>query len=90
MNTQKLLLYSVLFYIVWVFFFRSCTADVEQLQKYTNFHQQNFIRLCENNYENLALDAKLECDKYFEARATEQTQEKRKKVQEELSYESRL
>ncbi len=90
MNTQKLLLYFVLFYIGWVFFFRSCTVDVEQLQKYTNFHQQNFIRLCENNYENLALDTKLECDKYFEARATEQAQEKRRETQKELSYESRL
>ena len=52
------------------------------------FHQGTFIGLCEKNYENLALDAKLECDKYFEARATEQAQEKRRETQEELSYET--
>jgi hypothetical protein len=94
MNNMKLLLFSVVYYIVWLFFFRSCVSfNEESFQKYMTFHQGTFIGLCESNYENLQPEAKTECDRYFEAKATQreaEQQEERKKAQEELSYESRL
>ena len=63
---------------------------MEQVEKYTTFHQGTFIGLCENNYENLQPEAKAECDRYFENKQIQQEQERKEKAQEELSYESRL
>ena len=92
MNNMKLLLFSVVFYIVWLFFFRSCVNfNEESFQKYMTFHQGTFIGLCENNYENLQPEAKEECDSYFEARTMQREEEQRqerKEAQNELSYET--
>ena len=91
MNYKRLLLYFVIFYVIWLFAFRGCLdTSMEQVEKYTTFHQGTFIGLCENNYENLQPEAKAECDRYFENKQIQQEQERKEKAQEDLSYESRL
>ena len=91
MNYKRLLLYFVAFYIVWLFLFRGCLdTSMEQVEKYTTFHQGTFIGLCESNYENLQSEAKTECDRYFTNKQIEEEQNRKEKAQEELSYESRL
>ena len=94
MNYKRLLLYFVIFYVIWLFAFRGCLdSSMEQVEKYATFHQGTFIKLCEENYENLQKEAKFECDRYFEMKTLEreaEQQEKRKKAQNELSYESRF
>ena len=91
MNYKRLLLYFVIFYVIWLFAFRGCLdTSMEQVEKYTTFHQGTFIGLCESNYENLQTEAKNECDRYFENKQIQQEQERKEKAQENLSYESRL
>ena len=91
MNYKRLLLYFVIFYVIWLFAFRGCLdTSMEQVEKYTTFHQGTFIGLCESNYENLQPEAKNECDRYFENKQIQQEQERKEKAQEDLSYESRL
>ena len=91
MNYKRLLLYFVIFYVIWLFAFRGCLdTSMEQVEKYTTFHQGTFIGLCESNYENLQTEAKNECDRYFENKQIQQEQERKEKAQEDLSYESRL
>ena len=94
MNYRRLLLYFVIFYVIWLFAFRGCLdTSMEQVEKYTTFHQGTFIGLCESNYENLQPEAKNECDRYFEAKSAQreaEQQQERKEAQGELSYESRF
>ena len=91
MNYKRLLLYFVVVYTIWLFLFRGCLdTSMEQVEKYTTFHQGTFVGLCESNYENLQTEAKDECDRYFENKQIQQEQERKEKAQEELSYESRL
>ncbi len=91
MNYKRLLVAFTLFYVVWLFTFRGCLdSSMEQVEKYTSFHQGTFIGLCESNYENLESKAKVECDRYLNTKMEEQAQQHKKEIQEELSYESRL
>ena len=94
MNYKRLLIYFVVVYTIWLFLFRGCLdTSMEQVQKYTAFHQGTFIGLCESNYENLQTEAKDECDRYFEMKTSErevENRQKQRKAQDELSYESRL
>ena len=91
MNYKRLLLYFVIAYTIWLFTFRGCLdTSLEQVEKYTSFHQGTFIGLCESNYENLESEAKVECDRYLDTKMEEQAQQYKKEIQEELSYESRL
>ena len=91
MNYRRMLIAFILFYVIWLFAFRGCLdTSMEQVEKYTTFHQGTFIGLCESNYENLQTEAKNECDRYFENKQIQQEQERKEKAQENLSYESRL
>ena len=91
MNYRRMLIAFILFYVIWLFAFRGCLdTSMEQVEKYTTFHQGTFIGLCESNYENLQTEAKNECDRYFENKQIQQEQERKEKAQEDLSYESRL
>ena len=91
MNYRRMLIAFILFYVIWLFAFRGCLdTSMEQVEKYTTFHQGTFIGLCESNYENLQTEAKNECDRYFENKQIQQEHERKEKAQEDLSYESRL
>ena len=35
--------------------------------KYINFHQDSFIKLCSDNYDELVDEARRECDRFFKA-----------------------
>lgn len=49
----------VLCYVLWLLLFYS---NLFTNNESAMFHQKNFIRLCETNYENLNVDARKTCE----------------------------
>ena len=65
-KNKRIIYYGVAGFAISFMLFRGCAiAEQERMMKYVNFHQDNFVKLCSENYEDLAEKAKRECDKFF-------------------------
>ena len=66
-RTWKFLIYSVVFYVAWLFIMRSCVSGQEEyVNKYMEFHRGTFYELCNNSYDKLTIDAQQSCNVYFQ------------------------
>ena len=63
---KKLIYYGLTGFAVCFMLLRGCAiAEQERMMKYVNFHQDNFIKLCSDNYDELADKARKDCDQFF-------------------------
>lgn len=65
---RKLIYYGLAGFAITFTLFRGCAvSEQERAMKYINFHQDSFIKLCSDNYDELVDEARRECDRFFKA-----------------------
>ena len=65
---KRLIYIFVLTTLFTFIFMRGCMLSVEdQVRTYGIFHHKNFIKLCEDQYDELAFEAQRQCDDYFKS-----------------------
>lgn len=65
---KKLLYYGLACFAITFLMFRGCAlSEQERAMKYIHFHQDNFIKLCSDNYDELVDEARRECDRFLKA-----------------------
>lgn len=62
---RRLLYYGLTCFAITFMLFRGCAiSEQERMMKYIDFHQDNFVKLCNENYEELVEAAKKECERW--------------------------
>ena len=69
---KKLLYYGLTGFAIILLLLRGCAlAEHERMMKYVHFHQDNFAKLCSENYEELVPEVRSQCNQYFESIGSE-------------------